>query len=485
MTSGKWYCEVKYSSINLNAIPGVVYDDGELSAVSYIGNRANGYGYESSGSKYNNGSGSAYGASWTTANTIGIALDLDAGTLVFYKDGVSQGTAFSSLPSGKTWFFGFDSYGNGAGGDVNFGQRPFAYTPPAGFRSLCTTNLPTPTIGATSTTTADKYFNANLYTGTGSAFTLTGVGFQPDFGWFKGRNASSSHWFHDVVRGANPGLSSNSTAAEDTTAGQLTAFASDGYSLPNDTAGYLNFSGRTMVVWSWKAGGSNATNTSGTITSTVRANTTAGFSVVTYTGTGSNATVGHGLGAVPSMIIVKRRDTGASGWSVYFTTLAAGNILSLQSTAASTSSPTRFTTTLPTSTVFSIGTDSDLNANGGTYVAYCFAAVAGYSAFGSYTGNGSSDGPFVYTGFRPRWILIKNSSATASWYVYDAVRNTFNVVDKLLYPNLSNVEDTYTFGDMLSNGFKIRSTDSGMNGNGNTIIYAAFAESPFKFALAR
>jgi hypothetical protein len=315
---------------------------------------------------------------------------------------------------------------------------------------------------------------------------ITGYGFAPDFAWVKNRTTARNHQLYDTVRGANKGLQSNTTNAEDTSTTNITAFISDGFTVGNDNN--VNSTGDTFVGWGWNAGGSNATNTSGTITSTVRANTTAGFSIVTWTGNGTNATVGHGLGAVPSMIIVKRRDTGASGWSVYFTTLAAGNILSLQSTAASTSSPTRFTTTLPTSTVFSIGTDSDLNANGGTYVAYCFAAVAGYSAFGSYAGNGSTDGPFIYLGFRPRWVMIKRTDSTNNWVMYDTSRDTYNAIVNTLAADSANSESTFGSGyniDFLSNGFKPRNTTGAQNASGGTYIYAAFAESPFKYALAR
>jgi hypothetical protein len=402
---------------------------------------------------------------------------VDNGTVSFYRNGTLQYTFTQLLTDISDDYFPAVYIQSGAVHQYNFGQRPFTYTVP-GFLSLCTTNLPASTIlkGA-------DYFNANLYTGTGSAFTLTGVGFQPDFGWFKGRNASSSHWLHDVVRGANPGLSSNNTLAEDTTAGQLTAFASDGYSLPNDTAGYLNFSGRTMVVWSWKANGAGVSNTAGTITSTVSANTTSGFSIVTYTGTGVNATVGHGLGVVPGMIIAKRR-SATQNWGVAHSSLTGTQTLYLDLTQAVATGVWNGT---PTSTVFNITTDGVVNTNGSTYVAYCFAPISGFSAFGSYTGNGSADGPFVYLGFRPEFVMIKNASATGDWFIYDTARNTYNVADNRLKPNLSDAEGTGgSFGpDILSNGFKMRSDFGEMNGSGNTIIYMAFAENPFKNALAR
>ena len=378
---------------------------------------------------------------------------------------------------------------DGVASNINFGQRSFAYTPPTGFRSLCTTNLPATAIGFGLTNQGDDYFNANLYTGTGSAFTLTGVGFQPDFGWFKGRNASSNHWLHDVVRGANPGLSSNSTAAEDTTAGQLTAFASDGYSLPNDTAGYLNFSGRTMVVWSWKASGSTVSNTAGTITSTVSANTTAGFSIVTYTGNGvDGATTGHGLGAVPNMVIVKRRDV-ISDWNTKHSSLSSNNVVFLNSTSAQQTPGSGYTGDLNSSTTITFKNGgsaiTNVNGSGNTYVAYCFAPVLGYSAFGSYTGNGSTDGPFVYLGFRPKYIMQKRTDSTGTWELYDTVRDTYNVMSADLSANLSDAETSIARFDSLSNGFKVRTTGAATNASGGTYIYMAFAESPFQFSNAR
>ena len=239
------------------------------------------------------------------------------------------------------------------------------------------------------------------------------------------------------------------------------------------------------------AGGSNATNTSGTITSTVRANTTAGFSVVTYTGTGVAGTVGHGLGVAPSMVIVKTRSLAGENWQVYHKNMAASpqtNQLLLNSTAA-VQAATVWNSTAPTSSVFSISSGSPVGSNSATYVAYCFAAVAGYSAFGSYTGNGNADGPFVYTGFRPKYVLVKRTDSTGSWYVWDTARNTYNLMTQVLFPNLSNAESTYASPnpviDSVSNGFKLRGDYPEVNASSGTFIYMAFAEVPQKFSLAR
>ncbi len=312
---------------------------------------------------------------------------------------------------------------------------------------------------------------------------------QPDFVWIKSRTTANSHRLFDAVRGATKTLSSNDTAAEATESDSLTSFNSNGFTLGADTSGGgVNVSTRSYVGWQWNAGGSNATNTSGTITSTVRANTTAGFSIVTYTGTGSAATIGHGLGVAPSMIIVKNRQA-ANSWAVYHISTGANQQLLLNSING-ISSDTQGFTAVPSSTVFSVGTGASMDTNqtsgGGQHVAYCFAPVAGYSAFGSYTGNGSTDGPFVYLGFRPEFVMIKRTSAADNWVILDAVRSTANPTDEYLWANLSNAEvaNLHAF-DFLSNGFKIRNSTSDHNTNGSTYIYACFAESPFKYSLAR
>jgi hypothetical protein len=379
---------------------------------------------------------------------------------------------------------------------VNAGQRPFQATPPSGFKALCTTNLPTPTIGATSTTQANDYMNVVLYTGTGSSLGVTGVGFQPDWVWIKERSGAADHGLYDAVRGVQNQLESNTTTAETTEATGLTAFGADGFTV--GALAQLNTSADTYVAWNWNAGGSNATNTSGTITSTVRANTTSGFSIVTYTGTGSASdTVGHGLGVTPAMVITKRRSSGsgAFNWLVKHSSLASNHNLLLESTSASTNVTTGFgaggIANLSGSTTFGFlnGTDvtpNNVNTSGATYVAYCFAPVAGYSAFGSYTGNASTDGPFIYTGFRPRYVMIKRSDSTSDWTLLDTSRSTYNVVSNRLWANLADAELTNSSPlDIVSNGFKLRITDAYVNANTGTYIYAAFAESPFKYSLAR
>jgi hypothetical protein len=341
---------------------------------------------------------------------------------------------------------------------------------------------------------------ATLYAANGSTQTISnavnGVSMQPDFVWVKSRQYTTvGHSLFDALRpiGVNtslPRLVSNSTDAE-TNNGGLTAFVSNGFSLNNDA--YINSTstGGNMVAWQWNAGGSTVTNTDGTISAQVRANPTAGFSVVTYTGTGANATVGHGLGVKPSMVIVKWRSSAGGSWATWhssFVTASNTDYLLLDSTLAKGGAGSQlfWNTTVPTSSVFSIGTNAGLNTNTGTYVAYCFAAVAGYSAFGSYTGNGSADGVFVYLGFRARFLMIKRTNSTGGWVMLDTARDTYNDVDNYLYANSSAANaGSSNVLDINSNGFKIRNSWTDINASGSTYIYAAFAENPFKLSLAR
>jgi len=369
----------------------------------------------------------------------------------------------------------------------NFGQRPFAYTAPSGYKALCTQNLPTPTIGATTDTQAGKFFNPVLYTGNGTGQSITGVGFQPDWVWIKGRSGATDHALYDAVRGVQKQLESNQTGAETTETTGLTAFGSDGF-----TTGLLlqlNTITATYVAWNWKANGSGSTNTAGSITSTVSANTTSGFSIVTYASNNTaGATIGHGLGVAPSMVICRERNTGAS-WAVYHSALGNTKYILLNTTGSAVTSAQEFNSTAPTSTVVTLG-GAGSNTNDGTGVlglAYCFTEIAGYSKFGSYTGNGVADGPFVFTGMRPAYIMIKNTSLASAWIVYDNKRNTANVETNYLLPNASDAEATLSslVLDFTSNGFKIRGDQATINTSNNNYIYMAFAEVPLKFSLAR
>jgi hypothetical protein len=481
MNSGKFYFEFTVLSGSADAIVGIYNVNTAVGAMSdYVGHTSSGYVYYIDGTKGTGGSFTAYGSSWTTGDIIGVALDLDAGTLVFYKNGTSQGTAFSGL-SGN-FVFAMTTYYTNSFKSCNFGQRPFAYTAPSGFKALCTQNLPTPTIGATTATQAGKFFNAVTYTGTGSSLGVTGVGFQPDWVWVKSRSGATDHGLYDAVRGVQKQLESNTASDETTETTGITAFGSDGFT--TGALAQLNTSSATYVAWNWKANGAGSSNTAGSITSTVSASTTSGFSVLTYSGTGAAATVGHGLSAVPQMIIVKCRTT-AFNWRVYHVSVGNVNSLLLNSDGAS-SALSSWNSTTPTSTVFTVGTDVGTNQSGSTFVAYCFAAIAGYSAFGTYTGNGSTDGPFVFTGFRPAYVMVKRTDAVNVWLILDATRNPSNVVTLNLNANTSVAENTYSgWCDFTSNGFKVRGTDTAINATSGTYIYMAFASNPFKYSLAR
>ena len=483
VSSGKWYWEVTPTTITGNTQIGIL--SSAVASPSYLGASASGYAYVSNtGNKENNGGSSAYGATYTTNDVIGVALDLDAGTLVFYKNNSSQGTAYSSLSGTFSPAMSDNSNTNAAVMECNFGQRPFSYTPPTGFKALNTTNLSDPTVKKGS-----SYFDVVTWAGNSTnnrVITVSGLD-SLDFIWAKKRAvAADDHRLANTVTGGNKHLKSNSTDAESSGTTVIQAFSSNTFTVGTDTS--INTTGDTYVGWGWKANGTGVSNTAGTITSTVSANTTSGFSIVTYTGTGANATVGHGLGVAPSMIIVKRRNSTGS-WDVYHVSVGNTKALFLNQTASQNTDIGYWNNTSPTSTVFTVGIGTEVNQSTGTYVAYCFAAIPGYSAFGSYTGNASTDGPFVYTGFRPRFIMFKESSgtnaATSNWITMDSSRGTYNAVDMGLAPNLSNAEFSSYPVDFLSNGYKIRTTNQSWNESGGTFIFAAFAENPLKFSNAR
>ncbi len=334
----------------------------------------------------------------------------------------------------------------------------------------------------------DLYFNTKLYTGTGTDNTaITGVGFQPDFTWIKIRSIGYNHRLQDSVRGATKSLLSNTTSAEQTNTDGVLSFDSDGFSLGNDVSnGSFNSNGNTFVSWNWLGANGTSANTDGSITSSVSANTTSGFSIVSYTGTGANATVGHGLGSVPNVIIIKRLDQ-ASNWCVYHSGLGgADHNLFLNTTSAIQTDTAIWNNTLPTTSVFSLGNNIDANGSGAGHIAYCFAEKQGYSKFGSYVGNGSTDGTFIYTGFKPAFVIYKGASGTGTtdnWEMIDNKRTDGtlgNPKNEVLYPNLSNAEGVNATDrlDLLSNGFKMRTSGSDYNASGSTYIYMAFAEQP-------
>jgi hypothetical protein len=323
------------------------------------------------------------------------------------------------------------------------------------------------------------YFNTKLYTGNGSTQSITGVGFQPDWTWIKNRTAvGEGHHLYDAVRGVEKRIRSDSTTAESTVSTGLTAFGTDGFTVGTNAG--VNGNGNSIASWNWLANGQGSSNTDGSINTTYTSvNTTAGFSISKYTGTGSNATVGHGLGVAPNMVLVKSL-SGGGDWTSYHSVLGNTKFMRLNSTNAVGTQSTYWNDTSPTSTVFSLGSAGDTNTNGGTHVAYCFANKKGYSKFGSYVGtNNGANGPFIYTGFKPAFILIKNTTSSADWHIRDNKRDTYNASTHFLKPNSSDAEVTSGEAiDILSNGFKIKANGLKVQDSGNTYIYMAFAEEP-------
>lgn len=497
MSSGKWYWEHKVTSHD-SEIFGItnVSDDSQVS--NYPGFSSTGWGIDSyDGQKYHNSTAASYGSAFATNDVIGCAFDADNGKLWWSKNGTffasgdpAAGTnaAYSSLPS--TTYYPAVGDGGGTGQptfSINFGQRAFDYTPPTGFKALNTKNLPVPTIK-----NGTEYMQSVLYTGNATARSITGVGFQPDWTWIKGRTTTSSHTLYDVVRGATKFLSTHNVNAESTDADTLTSFNSDGFSIGADVK--VNTNNHTYVAWNWKAGGTATTPTQGTIASTASVNADAGFSIVKYTGNSTaGATVGHGLGVAPKMIITKSSSTNLGNWGVYHygvdPTSPEDYMLNLNLGNGRTNSNLWWNDTAPTSTVFTVGTSNDVNGSS-DYIAYCFAEVEGYSKFGSYEGNGSTDGTFIYTGFSPSFFLLKDIDRNNTrWILMDSVRDPHNYAYHVLAPSSGVGEDTsesYWLLDFVSNGVKLRyGADNEFNRSGDTYIYMAFAESPFKYANAR
>ena len=325
----------------------------------------------------------------------------------------------------------------------------------------------------------EDYFNTKLTTGTGSSQAVTGVGFQPDWIWGKRRDSSGNNSLFDSVRGITKGLESNRTGAEFTSTDYYSSFDSDGFTIAAGSSGAGNGSSQTAVQWCWLGANGTASNSDGSITSTVSANTTAGFSIVSYSGsTNSTFTVGHGLGAVPKIFILKKRSSSGTNWVMYNANLGNDKRIQLNNTDASAST-TGFGSTDPTSSVFTVANGSTTGADGQTYIAYCFAEKKGYSKFGRYTGNGDANGTFVYTGFKPAWVMVKRTDGANSWIIMDNKRTISNPMGEELKAEDNSAGSVATRWDQLSSGFKLRNTGAAVNGSGAAYIYMAFAENPF------
>lgn len=469
-STGKWYWEFTPTSNGGNVSGGICTET--AGNATYPGGDSSSWGYfGSDGKLYTNNAGTAYGSTFTTNDVIGVAFDADNGKLFFSKNGTWQNSsdpvagtnpAVSSLTSRYVAAFG-SSVSTTIACSVNFGQRSFSGSAPSGYSPICTGNLSTPSIQKPS-----DYFNPKLYTGTGAAQSITGVGHQPDLLWFKNR-AAASHIIIDSVRGNTKEIQMDTTD-ESTGASRLNSFDTDGWTFGATSAATMNASTNSYVAWSWKKG------------------VTPGFDIVTYTGTGSNTTVAHSLGVAPKFLMIKDRNgAAANNWFAWHQNLTSGaHRIIPNTTAAQDSQPTMMNSTAPTSSVFSVGTAGSTNTSGKLYVAFLWAEVAGFSKFGTYTGNGSADGPFVYCGFKPRFVMVKRTDSTENWQIYDTARDTYNVGGAQLYPDLTNAEGTGNNNiDILSNGFKLRASAVGGNTSAATYIFAAFAETPFKSATAR
>ena len=497
-TSGKWYWEALQ-------LGGTIYADIGVADAAQNNETTGRISYRNDGQKRDEtGSRTSYGASYQSGDIIGVAFDADADTLTFYKNNTSQGTAFTGM-SGRSdnglvpfvqaytttpfaFNFGQDSSfaSNKApqGNQDSNGIGDFYYTPPTGYLALCNENLPEDdTFELLKGEQPSDHFNTVLYTGNDLASqSITGVGFQPDFTWIKERDSTSHHFLMDAVRGATKFLQSSTTNAEVDNSDVLQSFDSDGFTV--GTSGGTN-ANNTYVAWNWKAGGTPVSNTDGSITSSVSANTTAGFSIVSFTSNNQADTIGHGLSSAPDMIILKNRDS-AYNWSVYHSSQGNTGRGVLNNTDSWYDFSGFWNNTTPTSTVFSIGSHIEFGGSTGNMIAYCWHSVPGFSKFGSYQGNSSTNGPFVYTGFRPAFVMVKSTTSTHDWVMEDNTRSNYNPADEYVIANDSQVEssNTYNMTDFLSNGFKLRDTQNGMNGT-NTYIYIAFAENPFKYTNAR
>jgi len=498
VSSGKWYFE--FIETNDGSPMVGISDPSVAQTERYFNGITNKCFYYNPNGRTYDGSGSyVQETTWTSGDVIGCAFDLDNGKIWWAKNNTWQnsgnpatGTNASYTTLSGTYVPTLNNGGGAFDGYLNFGQDSsfagnktaqgntdsnsigdFYYTPPSGYLALCTANLPDPAV------IPSEHFNTVLYTGNGGTQSITGVGFQPDFTWLKRRTEAEYHGLFDKVRGATKWLTSSDTPSEFTHTNSLTSFDSDGFSL-GDYSNF-NYSGSSFVAWNWKANGSGVSNTNGSITSTVSANQDAGFSIVTWTGNSTfNDSVGHGLGITPKLVFYKTRDTTSDWWTL--TTAVDGSLdfLRLNTTDAKNDQSTvsLTSTTIP-------------NWNfSGSMVAYCFHSVDGFSKVGSYTGNGSTDGTFVYTGFRPRWIMIKNAGASGWWTIFDTAREPTNDGSlSVLSAQRSGAESTELSSpfDILSNGFKIRSGSgsSDVNSSGVTYIYLAFAENPFKYTNAR
>ena len=511
---GKFYYEVYGTTIPSSLHYGVCIDNADLNNVT-SGKAI--IGYRDSGNKVvstapqTNSTQSSYGASYTGGDVMGCAVDFTNGTIEFYKNNSSQGSIdWSSANDGSTYYPYV--YQNTGVATINTGQDStfcgqvaaqgntdengfgdFYYTPPSGFLAMCSANLPTDSNIDPAETEDDipqKNFNAILYTGNGSnGHAITGLGFRPDLVWYMGRSqtAAYSQGLINSTRGTSLGLYSDRSDAETAFTNDFASFDSDGFTLNAGSSGNINNTGKTFVAWCWRAnGGTTSSNGNGSITSTVQVNPAGTFSIVKYTGTGSNATVGHGLSSAPAFILFKRLTSPAQNWKVYHKALGATKVLTMNAYTVAETDSTMFNNTEPTSTVFSIGTQSNTNTGSSDHIAFCWTNSGGYQKFGNYIGNNiDNNGPYCYTGFRPRMVAIKGATEAYGWYVFDSARSPNNLVDRQVswYPGGGESEEPTGARkvDFLSNGFRVMADAASINGSNDEYVYMAWGDVPAKY----
>ena len=490
-TSGKWYWEVRLLTSNSNATFGICPSNYSMtenplsSSVTYPGAIC----YAAYSQYFRNGTNTGGVGGWGTSDTVALALDMDEKKITFYKNNSAQITL--ALLSGYENIPYFPMLTGGTnGGSVNIGvnfgaNENWTYTPPSGFKSLCTRNLPST---SPSVYNPKKHFDTVIYTGDGATGrSVTGLQFQPDFVWIKSR-ASGHHGIYDSIRGVQKRVIADENGAESDV--PIGSFDHNGFSFASEM--YYNANSVNYVAWFWKAGGTAVSNSDGTITSSVSANQEAGCSVVTYTGTGADATVGHGLGKVPAIVMVKNRSRSVE-WIFKHHKMNSGKVMYLDlndGEDGATGSNNGIIGDLNNASTFSLsrtsnsGNYNNVNYSGENFVAYCWTEIPGYSKFGLYKGNNNSNGSFVHTGFKVGWLMIKKASGSGDWFVLDGKRSPTNEVLKSVKASTNAAETTDSnFLDFLSNGFMMRTTGSAVNQN--TLIYMAFADQPFKYANAR
>ena len=491
--SGKWYAEFTLTTYTFRSgsFPYIGVAQVENFSNTWVGE--SGTAYNGNGHIYRNGGQLETGhATYAQGDVISVAINLDSsppqiwwaknGSYIRSGNPATGANGINIEPASElgTYTFTASLYANPGQWDANFGQRSFAHSVPTGYKTLNTDNIP---INTPSIIRPQEHFDTILYTGNGSSpRSVGGLQFKPDFVWLKDRTGTNWHRVQDSIRGAHNTLYSNSTNAEapNESNGHVNDFTNDGFIVDDASGGAVNNNGSNYVAWCWKGGGAAVSNSDGSITSSVSANQQAGFSIVTFTGTGSAGTVGHGLGKAPKVVITKRRNA-TQAWFTHHEGLSNGHYIRLNASSAQGGDTNVYPNNMSTTNTFAVGGDDGVNGNGSTYVSYCWAEIPGYSKFGKWRGLSDDDGPYVECGFRPALVIYKRMSATDDWGMHDVKRDPDNPVHRFLYPNLYNSEwsaGTQDYFEFYSNGFKVTKSASMTNNNGDFYVFMAFAEQP-------